>query len=156
MSLPLVSAFRVVRPLVHAWGRLARGVVLGVRVVITDEEGRVLLVRHSYEPGWHFPGGGVERGETAEQAARREAREEAGCDPGALALIGVFNNEKRVPGDHVLLYRASDFTPCASSAGAEIAEWGWFTLEKAAEWGSPATRRRLGELFQGAPADPYW
>lgn len=152
----MIAAFRAVRPLVHAWGRLTRGMVLGVRVVITDREGRIALVRHAYEPGWHFPGGGVERGETAADAARREAREEAGCDPEALTLIGVFNNERRVPGDHVLLYRASGWTACAFDAGPEIAERGWFDPAAASQIGSPATRRRLAEIFGGAPADPYW
>lgn len=153
---PLVPAFRILRPLVHAWGRLTRGTVLGVRVVITDSDGRVALVRHAYETGWHFPGGGVERGETVEDAARREAREEAGCDPGELVLLGVFNNERSVPGDHVLLYRASEWTGCAFDSGPEIAERGWFDPEEAARIGSPATRRRLAELYEGGSQDAYW
>jgi hypothetical protein len=68
----------------------------------------------------------------------------------------VFNNERRVPGDHVLLYRSSEWTGCAFDAGPEIAERGWFDLAAAAEIGSPATCRRLAELFGGVPRDPYW
>lgn len=153
MIAPLHKAFR---PLIHAFWRLQRGMVLGVRVVVMDSSGRVALVRHSYEEGWHFPGGGLERGETAAAAARREAREEAGCDPDRLALFAVYNNEARVPGDHVLLYRAAGYSLCDPRGGMEIAERGWFALDTAMEIASPATRRRLTELFEGAAPDPYW
>ncbi|MGH2524933.1 MAG: NUDIX domain-containing protein, partial [Anaerolineales bacterium] len=52
-----------------------RPLTVGVKLLLV-REGAILLVRHSYKPGWHLPGGGVKKGETLEQAARRETREE--------------------------------------------------------------------------------
>ncbi|HEY1211989.1 MAG TPA: NUDIX hydrolase, partial [Bryobacteraceae bacterium] len=46
-----------------------------------DAEGRILLVRPSYKPGWDLPGGYVEIGETPTQAAAREVQEELGIKP---------------------------------------------------------------------------
>ena len=54
---------------------ITRGMTLGVRTMLIDGD-KVLLIRHTYVPGWHFPGGGVERGETAEASAAREVMEE--------------------------------------------------------------------------------
>jgi 8-oxo-dGTP pyrophosphatase MutT (NUDIX family) len=48
--------------------------------IVVDDEGRVLLVHRAYYDDWSFPKGGVDKGETIEQAARREVREEAGLE----------------------------------------------------------------------------
>lgn len=66
-------------------------------VVAFDEEGRVLLVRHSYGPPlWAIPGGGMDRGEDPAGAAAREVREELGCGLSDLAEIDV--REERIAG----------------------------------------------------------
>ncbi|MBN9245973.1 MAG: NUDIX domain-containing protein, partial [Hyphomicrobium sp.] len=78
-------------------------VTLGAQGIVVDAESRVLLVRHAYRPGWHFPGGGVERGEEIETAITREVLEETGVvilEP--PKLIGIFSHFDDYPGDHIV------------------------------------------------------
>src|SRR5438309_763609 len=75
-SLPY-ALWPVLRPLLHLYRRLAHGTTTGVRAMVIDGAGRVFLVKHSYVPGWHLPGGGVDRGESVSTALARELVEEA-------------------------------------------------------------------------------
>jgi ADP-ribose pyrophosphatase YjhB (NUDIX family) len=101
---------------------------LGVRAVVLDGEGRVLLVEHTYMHGWHLPGGGVERGETAEEAVARELREEGGVRLTAPPrLVAIETDHVAFLGDHILLYRAGDWQACPSDSAGEILSVGWFS-----------------------------
>jgi len=146
------------RPFVFAWFRWTRGLTLGVRGLVTDREGRVLLIEHTYVPGWYLPGGGVERGESAEQALARELQEEAGVRlTERPRLVSIHDNGARHPRDHVLLYRCGAWEPCADRRGAEIHDVGWFDPEALPAAVTPATRARIREaLFGEAAADERW
>ncbi len=67
-SITLSVLYRIRR----AFLRLTRPLTLGVRCIVARDDGHVLLVRHTYLPGWYLPGGGVERGESLEAAIARE------------------------------------------------------------------------------------
>ena len=65
-----------------------------VAAVIFELDGGILLTQRAIEPGygkWTFPGGFVERGERAEAAAEREAREEAGMEIEAGDIVGLYS-----------------------------------------------------------------
>ena len=51
----------------HTIFRFTRPMTLGVRGIVIDPQACVFLVRHTYVPGWHLPGGGVDAGEMLEQ-----------------------------------------------------------------------------------------
>jgi len=81
------------------WWRVRAPRGSGVAVVAFDEQGRVLLARHSYGPPiWTLPGGGMARGEDPQQAAIREMKEELGC--GLADLTAIDAGEEPIAGSH--------------------------------------------------------
>ena len=145
------------RPLFFAASRATRGMTLGVRGVATDAERRVLLVRHTYLAGWWLPGGGVDRGETTQDAVVREMREETGLIATAPPrLISVHSNERFFRGDHVLVFAVDAFETGERSSHGEIAETGWFAPHDLPADAHRATLARVAEIFDGVPAAPTW
>ena len=131
---------------------------LGVRIIVSNLKGEVLLVRHTYVSGWHLPGGGVEKQETASDAACKELMEEAGIRVlGSLELKSVHANRKASKRDHVLLYHCKDWEIARPFVpNREIAEIGFFALQNVPELTTPSTRLRLEEIFAGRPPADFW
>ena len=94
-------------------------------IELVDRPGRpVVLIRRGRPPPGHaLPGGFVDIGETVEQAAVREAREETGLDVALGALIGVYSDPARDPRGHTvtIAYAATARgEPVAGDDAAEI------------------------------------
>jgi ADP-ribose pyrophosphatase YjhB (NUDIX family) len=137
---------------------MRRGLTLGAQGAVIDRENHILLVRHSYRPGWFFPGGGVEWNETIETALARELEEEVGVSlTEAPELHGVFANFASFPGDHIALFvvrhwrRREDYY-----RKGEIAEARMFERQDLPEETDKGTRVRLAEIFDGAPINSLW
>lgn len=148
----------MIKRLLHLYWRFSRGLTLGVRGAVIDAEGKVLLVRHGYVPGWHFPGGGVEPGETMLEALARELREEGNVTlTDAPALHGVFLNESGTDRDHVALFVVRAFDRGGPvPPNAEIREAAFFAPDRLPDGTTAATRRRLEEIARGvAPAERW-
>lgn len=147
----------LVRPLIQAHHRMVRSLTLGVRGMVFDEAGRVLLIQHTYTHGWHLPGGGVERGETAEEALARELVEEAGVRmEGRPSLISIYSNQLIFPNDHVLIYRVDEWSPTEPTSRGEIHAVEWFAPDALPTGVTRGTRRRIEEALGGHPTDLLW
>lgn len=142
---------------VHGYFAMARGMTMGVRAACFDRDGRVFLVRHSYVPGWHMPGGGLERNETSLEALAKELREEGNLRIlGEAQLFQVYFNTSASRRDHVVFYRAEVEQTAPRKPDREIVECGFFALDALPDGTTEATKRRLRELSGAEPAAPYW
>lgn len=119
----------------------------GVRVMMIMD-GKALLVRQTYVPGWFMPGGGLKRGETLEQAARREAREETGAELGDLHLMGVYTNFTEWKTDHTIVFICREYR-ITGKPDSEITEVRAFPLNELPDGLWAGHRRRLEEAKAG-------
>jgi ADP-ribose pyrophosphatase YjhB (NUDIX family) len=147
-----------IRRVLHLYWRFARGLTLGVRAMVVDADGRVLLVKHSYVDGWHLPGGGVETGETLIEALARELREETNVElAGAPRLHGIFFNGRVSRRDHVAVFVIRDFRQdTMPQPDHEIVAHGFFAPDELPYDTTPGTRARIAEVLAGAAMRERW
>jgi len=143
----------------QAWFRVSRPMTLGVRAAVENADGHVFMVRHTYINGWFMPGGGVEHGEPALEALRRELVEEGGIqllrDP---EIFGFYSNHHSSRNDHVVLYRVpyGSWEQVAATSAGEIAETAWVDPHALPDGITRGNRLRFGEIYHGAPVSPWW
>ncbi|HVM23869.1 MAG TPA: NUDIX hydrolase [Candidatus Limnocylindrales bacterium] len=118
----------------------------GAHAYVTDDDGRVLVVRTTYlGPGWMLPGGRIERGETPHAGAARETEEETGLRVVIDRLLLVDARRARdvsfVFGGHVV---GGELAP----QFGEIAEAGWVARDQIAASSPPL--RQLLEILDAA------
>lgn len=112
-------------------------------MLVTDVDGRLLLVRHSYGPGgWALPGGGLGRSEQPEAAARREIAEEVGMElEGARVLERI---EEMISGSpHTSWLVAARTRDRPRPDRREILEARFFPTHSLPEPMTPLTRARI-------------
>ena len=135
---------------VRRW--LLRPLSLGVKVMLIHDN-EILLVRHTYQPGWFIPGGGIKRGETLEEAAHREAWEELGATLKDISLFGFYSNVDSHKSEHIIVFTCYDFT-LSDKEDYEIAEAAFFPINKPPPDISKGNGRRLQEYHKSESSYP--
>jgi 8-oxo-dGTP pyrophosphatase MutT (NUDIX family) len=136
-------------------GALWAPTALGASALVLDQDGRVLLVRHSYNPGWRLPGGGAGRGEPPADAVLRELGEEVGLAGGSASFVSLHTKGAGWATMVVALYCVTgarvNFRP-----NLEIREICFADPRQPPQGTTPATLRRLAEFTGQAPLSLYW
>ncbi len=148
---------RANRVIQRIWS-LRRRLTLGAQGAVIASDGSILLIKHTYIPGWHFPGGGVEHTETVAVALARELEEEAGIVlTGTPELFGLYSNHRHLPNDHIALYVVRDWNqPQSPAPNHEIAAHGFFKMDALPSDIGPSTHQRIREIVGGAPQSTTW
>jgi ADP-ribose pyrophosphatase YjhB (NUDIX family) len=104
--------------------------ILAVDIIIEKDGKIVLIKRKNFPKGWAIPGGFVRYGESVEDAAIREAKEETNLKISSLKLIGVYSNPKRDPRFHVVSIAFSAKGKGKIKAGSDAEEIRLFSISK--------------------------
>jgi ADP-ribose pyrophosphatase YjhB (NUDIX family) len=141
----------------------ANSIVPAVSVVVTDEAGKILLIRRSDNGNWALPGGAMDIGESLRQAAVRETREETGIGCEITGLSGIYtdpghvilytsNGEVRQEFSIVLTARATSGLPTPSSESSEVR---WVAQDDLGHYDMDASMRLRVQHFLDQRAQPY-
>lgn len=153
-----MPAHRLIVKTLQRYWRLSRGLTMGAQGLVLDDGGRVLLVRHRYQPGWHFPGGGVEKGEAVGEALARELEEEVGIAlTGDPTLFGIYANFVSFPSDHIVFFMVRAWRQSRPpEPNREIAECRFFAADTLPDGTTGGARRRIAEVLNGVPRSNVW
>lgn len=112
---------------------------IGVFAVI-ESQGRYLLARRRDIGWWNLAGGGMEAGETVDEALRREVREEVGIEIEIDRLVGVYSKPQKSEVVMTFWCHPAGGTPGLSD---EVSEVGWFTIDQLPDRFLPKHQQRL-------------
>jgi ADP-ribose pyrophosphatase YjhB (NUDIX family) len=120
------TLIQFIYPWLRLYWFLVRPKTFGVPCVIQHADA-MLLVRNTYgRQQWTFPGGSIARGETAEDAIRREVREKVGLRLQHLQRLGAFAATIDYKQDHVAVFAGVSPDRRVTIDRAEILEARWF------------------------------
>ena len=100
------------------------------RVIVQNNNGQVLVIKNYFSrQQWALPGGGIKRGESFEQAARREVLEELGVEIGHLRYVGRVKTYEAYRPFMVRVYSGVIEKEAEPRCNFEIMDWRWMRSE---------------------------
>ena len=137
--------------------RLMRPRTRGVKVMLFSPSGEIMLIRNTYGQSDLFviPGGGIRPFENPEQAARREIREELGCELAGLTLLSIHFTAVEGKRDTIYLFKATIVGEPRPDR-VEVEEAAFFRLSDLPPTLSPASARRIQEHEGARIPDGTW
>jgi 8-oxo-dGTP pyrophosphatase MutT (NUDIX family) len=139
-----VTAFQTLR---RALWFVTRPEVRGVLAVPVTPEGKVVLVRLTYDKGWHLPGGGLKSGEDPREAILRELSEEIGLTAhGEIVCRGEFEHrpDRRRGRSTLFLIRGVRYE---FQQSLEIEELGAFAPDALPPGTTPLTAKKIAQAL---------
>lgn len=172
----LVDASIAPHDLAHEWmqsvGEGVPGYVtpkVAIGIIVTNDDGKILLVQRSDSLIWLYPTGWADVGYSPSEVAIKEVEEETGigCEP--VRLLGVIDGQRMGFtrfGMYMLLFHARATGGTLKAHPLETADVGWFSLDNlpspspGSAWWGPAAAEALAEqyspAFFDAPRSPIW
>jgi ADP-ribose pyrophosphatase YjhB (NUDIX family) len=132
---------------------------LGVKALLTNPSGEILLVQTSYETYWALPGGGVDKYEHPADAIVRELREETRLDSSlirSMQIGGIYTSAAQGKSDTIILYEIAVTGGGEVKPHAEVSAAGFFAPDDLPPGTSPATRRRIDESRNRIERSKQW
>ena len=143
------NILKLIYPLAKTYWFFTRPNTVGVVVIIINSKNRVLLVKHSYKPKWHVPGGGVSKGEHLEDAARREVFEETNLKIGELGILGIYRKFENFKNDTAIVFFTKDIEDESNLKidQVEISEAEWFDIKDLPKDTKKHDKKRIQEYL---------
>lgn len=132
-----------------------RKTTVGARALVIKDD-CVLLIEHTYMPGWYTIGGKVESGESPRQAIQRELLEEVGIVAHSLELFNIYHSQNQMHDDYIALYLCKEFSEHDSISILEIKQKKWFKLNELPSNITPATLKRIKEYKEELVKSERW
>jgi 8-oxo-dGTP pyrophosphatase MutT (NUDIX family) len=123
---------------------------MGIIVVVLDES-RTQVLMHKREDFrlWGLPGGRIERGETAWEAAVRETQEETGYDVRIVRLVGEYLRPQYQ--DDLYVFEGSVIGGAAITSGPETVAVAWFDIHHIPPRLAPTSRQCIADTIANHP-----
>ena len=151
---PAMQLLYRLKRLVLRWLRIR---TRGVKVMLFNEQGELLLIRNSYGRShlYVLPGGGIRPFEAPAAAAAREVREEVGIEADRVEPRSTHYSEAEGKRDTIHVFSAFGSTD-PKPDGVEVEEARFFPLDRLPETVSAATLRRIAEYKGERPVQAGW